>query len=252
LFYFIFVGGYPLFGKKVSKYMINHGILSDEDKDALRILYGKMALFAFDPNDNSNEIRGLKDHDDPELYNIQVRRWDRLPDELKKCFISTFSDGLSYGNRHKRTNDNAWIKIFQKLKNDGLMTCECGKKNFSENIRDKKCSFCGKSLLKELSSVTFNVLSGLEPKNQVITVIRKFPLHSSQVYPKLNETLFRIEYSKSRNELSAFNLSQFSWEIHYEKALLSICHPNERVILKVGLIIVIIKKQLQLTVKAIN
>ncbi|MBP5590573.1 serine/threonine protein kinase [bacterium] len=144
LFYRMLVGGYPLDGRKTQKYLMDNELSIQE---AASTIYGSMALFAFDPKDTSNSIRNLIDQFNKDLYAIQTKRWERLPQKIKEGFIKTFSTGLSNANRHLRTTDLEWVKIFKELKEKGLIKCSCGKMNFGD-FKDKtlECIFCRKKL----------------------------------------------------------------------------------------------------------
>ena len=274
LFYRLYVGGFPMDGKKTRNYLINNNLSVQE---AASTIYGTMALFAFDPKDNSNEIRTLTDPLNPELYAIQTKRWNRLPIEIQKCFIQTFSTGLTNSNRHKRTTDSDWIKTFSNLKSNGLIRCHCKKMNFGDAQKTVECIFCKTKLpklkpaakashqtmpmpkptpkpiqkytnpyqvvTKELTTVVFKAKRDIAPTHLIIEAKRKQTLQGQAIYPGINEGWMRIEYSKSRNMLSAVNMSKYTWIVSG-----SPCAPGERVVLKKDLVITVLRRKLQLTV----
>lgn len=269
LFYRLFIGGYPMDGKKTRDYLIKSNL---SVQDAASTIYGTMALFAFDPKDRSNEIRGLKDPLTPNLHKFQTEQWDCLPTEIQDGFIQTFSTGLTNNDRHKRATDRDWIKIFEGLKATGLVRCRCGRMNFGDIKRKMECIFCGAGLPQivpppvhkpikqpirqlaaagELTTVVFRVRRDIAPTRLGIVAKRKQQLQGNAVYPGLNEGWMRIEYSKKRNMLSAVNLSRHIWTVsdHGSKTT---CAPGERVIMKIGLIITVLCRQLQLTVEEIK
>ena len=279
LFYRLFVGGFPMDGKKTRNYLIKNNLSVQE---AASIIYGTMALFAFDPKDRSNEIRTLTDPLNPDLYAIQTKRWNRLPVEIQNGFIQTFSTGLTNSNRHKRATDRDWIKTFDNLQSNGLICCRCRRINFGDVQKRVECIFCKAKLpqLKpatrgshqatpkptpkptppapkptppapiaagELTTVVFKARRDIAPTHLTIEAKRKQQLQGQAIYPGLNEGWMRIEYSKKRNMLSAVNLSKHTWIVSG-----SPCAPGERVVIKKDLVITVLRRQLQLTVMEIR
>lgn len=250
LFYFIFVGGDPLYGKKVRDYLIKNNLSVTEAKSTI---YGTMAQFAFDPKDRSNEIRGLIDPLNPNLYAIQTKCWDRLPPEIQNGFIKTFSTGLTNNNRHKRATDRDWIKIFDSLQSHGFARCRCGRVNFADAQGKAKCIFCKAQLppppppTHELTTVVFRAKRDIAPTHLAIEAKRKQQLQGQAIYPGLNEGWMRIEYSKKRNMLAAVNMSRYTWIVSGAP-----CAPGERVAIKKGMVITVLRRQLQLTVVEIK
>ena len=142
-YYRLLVGGYPMDGKQSEEYMRKNELFIQE---AGPVIYGKKALFAFDDQDSSNEIRSLARRKEGERYRLQVRMWDNLPDELKACFMRTFSQALH--RPEQRTTDTVWYQTFDQLEKTGLVKCTCGKYNFGSRDKAKKCLFCGAALKK--------------------------------------------------------------------------------------------------------
>lgn len=267
LFYRLFVGGYPMDGKKTRDYLIKNNLSVQE---AASTIYGTMALFAFDPNDRSNEIRKLRDPLNPDLHKKQTAQWDRLPTEIQDKFIQTFSTGLTNNNRHKRATDRDWIKMFENLQTAGLVRCRCGRVNFGDVTRKIDCIFCGARLpqlkpppplvrkpvkqlaaVGELTTVVFKARRDIAPTRLGIVAKRKQQLQGSAIYPGLNEGWMRIEYSKKRNMLSAVNLSKYTWTVS-DNGSKTACAPGERVIMKTGIVITVLPRQLQLKVEEIK
>lgn len=256
LFYRLFIGGFPMDGKKTRQYLLSNNLSVSE---AASTIYGSMAVFAFDPQDHSNEIRQLKDPLNPAIYEIQTKRWDRLPLEIQDCFIQTFSTGLANENRNKRATDRDWMKMFKELEKNRLVKCRCGKVGFGDKQEEKECFFCKAKLdlIKptvkgnELTTAVLKVRRDISPTRLEIIVKRKQQLQGKAVYPALNEGWMRIEYSKSRNMLSAVNLSTFVWTVS-DQGIKKECVPGGRVILKKGIVITILKRQLQLTVTEVK
>lgn len=272
-------------GKKTRQYLLNNNLSVQE---AASTIYGSMAVFAFDPKDHSNEIRKLVDPLNPLLYEIQTKRWNRLPSEIQQTFCQTFSTGLTNANRNKRATDRDWMKTFEMLQATGLVKCKCGKLNFGDNQKKIECNFCKAKLplLKsvgtqppkpiipvpkppvkktpvqkppvnppistaELTTVTFKARRDIAPTHLDIVAKRKQQLQGKAIYAGLNEGWMRIEYSKSKNMLSAVNLSNYTWTIS-DGGNKKACAPGGRVVLKKGLVITVLKRQLQLTVAEIK
>lgn len=260
LFYRIFVGGYPMDGKRTRKYLLSKNLSVQE---AASTIYGTMALFAFDPNDGSNEIRTLKDPLCPHLYENQAMMWDRLPLEIQEGFIKTFSTGLAKDNRHMRATDKNWKDIFDKLKSTGLVRCRCGRFNFGHAQKDVECLFCHAKLPRlssttptigtgsELTTVKFSVRRDIAPTRLSVVAKRKQQLPGTPIYPGLNDGWMRIEYNKKLNKLSVVNLSQHTWSVS-DNGGRTPCAPRGRVIIKVGLVITVLHRQLQLTVTEVK
>lgn len=258
LFYRLFVGGFPMDGKRTRGYLLAKNLSIQE---AAPDIYGKMALFAFDPNNKSNEIRGLVDPQSPRMYEMQVRKWDRLPEAIKDRFVQTFANGLSSADRHKRATDREWMTTFERIKTTGLVRCRCGKVNFGEANKKVECIFCKAGLPQlavrrpfaagELTAVEFSARRDIAPTRLKIVARRRQRLQGNAIYPGLNEGWMRIEYSKKRNMLSVVNLSRYIWSIS-DNGSRAKCAPGERVIVKVGLVITVMYRQLQLTVADIR
>lgn len=258
LFYRLLVGGFPMDGKKTCQYLLNNNLSVQE---AASTIYGSMAVFAFDPKDHSNEIRKLVDPLNPLLYEIQTKRWDRLPSEIQQLFCQTFSNGLTNVNRNKRATDRDWMKTFETLQATGLVKCKCGKLNFGDKKKKVECNFCKTKLpplgitppplVPELTTVTFKAKRDIAPTHIEIVAKRKQKLQGKAIYAGLNEGWMRIEYSKSKNMLSAVNLSNYTWTIS-DDGNKKACAPGGRVVLKKGLVITVLRRRLQLTVSEIK
>ena len=276
LFYRLLVGGFPMDGKKTRQYLLNNNLSVQE---AASTIFGSMAVFAFDPKDYSNEIRKLVDPLKPLLYEIQIKRWNRLPSEIQQTFCQTFSTGLTNANRNKRATDRDWMKTFEVLQATGLVKCKCGKLNFGDKQKKVECNFCKAKLpllksigtqptkpintvqkppvknppisTSELTTVTFKARRDIAPTHLDIVAKRKQQLQGKAIYAGLNEGWMRIEYSKSKNMLSAVNLSNYTWTIS-DGGNKKVCAPGGRVVLKKGLVITVLKRQLQFTVAEIK
>lgn len=116
----MFIGGFPLDGKASEEYCTKNDLSISL---AAPIIYGSNALFAFDPNNQSNSIRNHVNELMPRLHEIQTQRWDTTDERIKKCFIQTFSDGLQADNKRKRTTDREWMQVFKVAAKTGLKQC---------------------------------------------------------------------------------------------------------------------------------
>lgn len=265
LFYRLMVGGYPLDGKKTTEYLLNNELSIQE---AASTIYGSMALFAFDPNNRANTIRGLIDKQKPEMYKCQCIFWDNLPEEIRQRFIQTFSTGLLNDNRARRTSDKEWMNTFEILESKGLLKCKCGKYVFGNKNKTRTCPYCGKKLpklpnsssnptitqpnTKTLSTVVFHAKMDVAPFSLEIIAQRNVKIPSKKIYSKLPfDGWMKIQYSKSKNLLSAVNNSGLTWIVKKD-GISSDCPPSSRVVLEVGMTIIIFKRQFQMKVAEIK
>ncbi len=141
-FYRILVGGFPYDGKKAAAFLEKNNASIDE-VEVESIVYGRDALFAFDPKDQSNTIIGLVDPAQPNLYKAQAMLWHDLPEELQNCFIKAFSTGRDMVDRHLRPTDRDWVMTFRDVKKRKLVKCPgCGRISFGSEKPGKKCVKC--------------------------------------------------------------------------------------------------------------
>lgn len=265
-FYRLLIGGYPLEGKKTMEYLKKNNKAVQEAGD---VIYGSMALFAFDPKDTSNSIQPLVKEKDGEVYQAQINLWNDLPEEIQQCFIRTFSTGLH--NREMRATDGMWYKAFDDVEKNGLVKCKCGKHNFGSRTKQKACKFCSKKLpmlppkkvaakstsilptkKKELTTVVFRARRDVEPSKLRVEAMRKAELSGRVVHPSLPQSnLMRIEYSQKKNLLSAVNMSNITWSVSCD-GVKDVCPPGKRVILKEDLVITVLRRQLELKVLEIK
>lgn len=164
--YRLFVGGAPYEGKSAVQYMLDHelGML-----EAAPEVFGKRAVFVFDPNDQSNTIRvnrlaaNMTEEQKKtiEIWKAQATLWDRLPPRLQKNFIQTFATP----NRDGRVTALKWEETFKELKNEMIVCPACHQKTFgsssvcfscgSSKRRTVTCKQCGRATPKELSFCVF-------------------------------------------------------------------------------------------------
>lgn len=248
---------WPLDGKRTHNYLIAN---NTNVFDAGPVIYGTDALFAFDPKDTRNSIRGMGT-DESKLAEIM---WDNLPEELQKCFIQTFGEGLR--RREARITPYLWHSAFEKVQKNGLVTCsKCGKRCFgSTTNRKKKCIYCDAKLPllthlppppppppPELECVVFEVKRDTGSKLRV-TAKRKAELPGNILHSSLSSaSIMKVQYSASKRQLSVVNQSPYDWTVT-DSGNKTICHPGGRVVVKKGLIITVLWRQLQLKVEDIK
>ena len=139
-FFRLFIGSYPMDGPATEQYMIQRDLSVD---GAAPVIYGTNALFAFHPKDKRNAVYMATSDKN---YQIQTRKWNALPVQIKKCMIQTFVTALPFDKRQHRTRDDQWIKCFEDLEKNHLVQCKkCKKYNFDNR---KTCYCCGKDLPK--------------------------------------------------------------------------------------------------------
>lgn len=139
-FFRLFIGSYPMDGPSTEKYMIQNDLSVD---GAAPVIYGTNALFAFHPTNKRNAVYTATSNKN---YQIQTRKWNALPVQIKKCMIQTFVTALPYDKRQLRTNDYQWIQCFEDLEKNHVILCKkCKKYNFDNR---KTCYCCGKDLPK--------------------------------------------------------------------------------------------------------
>ena len=253
--YRLLVGGYPLEGKKTVNYVKTHEVFEGE---AGRELYGENALFAFDPIDSSNEIRSLKDSP----YPYQTKCWDELPNELKECFINTFSTCLQKNKRANRTTDKKWFNVFQELEKSLKRCSKCNKNSF---YNATVCRHCGQKFGNERKSannltepqnadfrIKIKAVDGTI-KNDRIKIRRSEIIRGKQIWIQLNDfPLMKLKYNPGMKKLALENLSSEKWLIIQKDGTRGECKNNERVVLDIGVTITIIPNKLQMTLLSIH
>ena len=114
LFYILFVN-HPLEGKKESA-------ITNLDPAAMTKLYGKEALFIFDPKDDSNRP-------DPKFHNNAIIFWKIYPTFLRELFTKAFTKGIE-DPLNSRIREGEWQLYLTKLR-DLICYCSyCNAENF--------------------------------------------------------------------------------------------------------------------------
>lgn len=103
--YRLFVGGYPMEGKRTLAALAASG--KTEEELAPR-LYGKEALFCFGGS-GDNSLDGLGPR-----YDGQTRRWHAAPEAMRVAWAKTFISGLHKSPEDRRTPEQ-WLEIIDGL-----------------------------------------------------------------------------------------------------------------------------------------
>jgi DNA-binding helix-hairpin-helix protein with protein kinase domain len=113
------------------------------DQPAMTRLYGKEALFIFDPNDEGNRpLPGEQDN--------PIAFWAIYPSQLRLLFTRAFTDGIRNPNGG-RVRETEWCNTLLQVR-DGIFYClHCSAENFYDDqaLRQQKsllCWSCGRTL----------------------------------------------------------------------------------------------------------
>lgn len=104
--YRLLVGGYPMEGRR-SRAVLQGSPLTEAQLAAE--IYGRDALFVFDPADPSNSIDGL-----PGAFADQLCRWQALPGTLREGWVQTFSRCL-HTSQNERWPLSKWADELHTL-----------------------------------------------------------------------------------------------------------------------------------------
>lgn len=113
ILYRLFFIDHPMEGKLWEKVEV----CSPEEEERL---YEIEPVFHFDPKDNRNRPTDV-------YAPNAVRRWRVLPQEIRPCFIDTFTEGIDHPD--KRWPDGAWINAIAKCR-DKLIRLKGGAEQF--------------------------------------------------------------------------------------------------------------------------
>ncbi len=130
--------GHPLVGRRELEFA------NLKDDEAVRRLFGRDALFVFDPDDASN--RPVPEHHGP-----VIGHWSIYPQFLRDLFTRAFTEGLR-DPVHGRVTETEWRRAMSRLR-DSVTTCpHCGAENFYDGSRlsarqaTYPCWACGTAL----------------------------------------------------------------------------------------------------------
>ena len=250
IFYYRLLVGehFPYDGKWAEDFMMDN-LDEYEPKDIFRITRGKDAVFAFDPNNPSNTIRGVKlgnNIDRQKKWEQCVISWDNLPKSVRNAFIQTFVEGKDNPNR--RYSDQSWSLLFTETMNHGILTCpHCGKSIFNNSEDSIVCPECRRSFQnprpnwdinqeadswriqnrrpvhggeqtitenQRERSVIISTFAGKGEKTNSFRVVYKMGrrINASELISGYPQTpLLQLLYSESKNELAFKNVSGKDW-----------------------------------------
>ncbi|MCL1789224.1 MAG: serine/threonine-protein kinase [Oscillospiraceae bacterium] len=116
LLFYLFMVHHPLEGALEAK-------IKALDIYAMERLYGKRAVFIFDPDNESNRpVKGY--HDNALIY------WDLFPKQIKDLFIESFTIGINQPSR--RVTERRWLDAIVNLL-FGVIICTCGSEVFCDD-----------------------------------------------------------------------------------------------------------------------
>ena len=141
LLFYLFFLGHPLLGKKVLD-------IRCFDFAARRLLFGKDAVFIFDPNNSSNAAVGMTNDPTGEAGGTALVYWDIYPVSFRNTFVKAFTEGLN--DPDQRVTEFEWLESLSNLRNLAFR-CSCGRTNFYEaqavqptGAYSKACWHCGR------------------------------------------------------------------------------------------------------------
>jgi eukaryotic-like serine/threonine-protein kinase len=114
LFYILFVN-HPLEGKKETA-------ITNLDPSTMTRLYGKEALFIFDPKDDSNRP-------DPQFHNNANIFWKIYPSFLRELFTRAFTKGID-DPLNGRIREGEWMLYLTRLRDLICLCSNCHAENF--------------------------------------------------------------------------------------------------------------------------
>lgn len=214
-FFRLFVGSYPMDGPATEQYMVQNDLSVD---GAAPVIYGSNALFAFHPTDKRNAVYTATSNKN---YQIQTRKWNALPVQIKKCMIQTFVTALPFNKCQQRTSDYQWIQCFEDLEKNHLVRCKkCKKYNFDNR---KTCYCCGKDLPKapppppppkyEVVFEYLRIVGGKQERGQLaFDLDEKVP--GKRLHPDFSSApILYAHYREKAKMYTIHNLGPFTWEL---------------------------------------
>ena len=258
--YTLCTGAHPLLGKKVLAYLDS---VNGDLYDRMPIVYGRDAVFVFDPVNKSNEIRRYKGRL-RNYFDSEISYWETLPDSLRNAFIKTFSDGIKPENKHMRTSDSKWESIADLLIRENTIKCEhCKKYSFSDrtvdgrNIVHKRCWFCDEEMpfISEPYTAVFSVKRNISNNVHEFKISRKQQVNRS-IHPHIPELStpgwLQVKYYEDMNILVAINNTQLTWKYRVPGHQEHLCQPGGKIALVKGTKININRDMVEMVVKDIQ
>ena len=267
LLYKLFTGAHPLLGKQALEYMYTNNL---DLYSAMPRIYGTNALFVFDPNNNANSIRGYRNAQYQQYFDVEIASWDSLPTGLQEAFIKTFSTGIKPEQKHMRTKEREWMALADDLISHHTIKCKkCQKYGFGESTTEKNaqrlsgkkfCWFCGELMppieeTVEPQAAVFAVSRNISKNVRELVVRRQQELKASihKDIPELNVSgWLQVKYYPPKNLLVAINNTPLIWTYTLPGHSTKRCKQGGLIPLIKGTKIVIKPGMLEMTVKDIT
>jgi hypothetical protein len=153
-------------------------------------------------------------------YQIQTRKWNALPVQIKKCMIQTFVTALPFNRCQQRTKDHEWIQCFEDLEKNHVILCKkCKKYNFDNR---KTCYCCGKDLPKapppppppyEVVFEYLRIVAGKQERGQLaFDLDEKVP--GKRLHPDFSSApMLYAHYREKEKIYTIHNLGPLTWEL---------------------------------------
>lgn len=140
LLFYMLCMGHPLMGKRVLS-------IRCWDPPARELVFGKIPVFIFDPDDDSNAAVDRSHDPSGEAGGTALSHWRIYPLFLRNTFLKAFTKGLRDPNA--RVTDLEWQETLVRLRNS-LFKCSCDSPNFydadaikASGGRPGSCWSCG-------------------------------------------------------------------------------------------------------------
>lgn len=270
--YRLLIGGYPFDGALSKSYCDKHDVT---EADAAKIIYGRDALFVWHPTDKRNSLEYLKDPEYKAEIEGQSKYWNRLPNSVKKMFISIFVDNLPMERRGERPTDNRWKEIFKELEKNITKCPKCGELTFSD---EGLCFYCGAIIAKPVSAIPTPktpstgeppITHGVHPRKvQSIPNTIRVEIKTKGNNVKTIKSLFvnsqikgtdiatvlptgyiaEMKYFKTKNILGLKNISNNTWRVKKVDGSIVECPTQKIVALEKNVIIAFVPGVVQIKV----
>lgn len=204
--YKLFMNMLPYDGPRTEAYMRKNNL---NVYLAAPVIYGKSALFAFHPEDDRNSFSQIKN---PACEKI-VKKWESIPESVRKCFISTFAYGIPYEKRAQRTDDTLWKMTFTELRDKHLVKCpHCGRVCFDS---EHTCINCGTELNTSFVAIDRYSIENGEKKSNTIHLAVGKEYTGRELHPELDEKPLFIIKEKTGGDYTHTmkNLSDTTWVV---------------------------------------
>lgn len=197
LLFYLFIVHHPLEGAR-------EAAIHCFDLPAMTRLYGREAVFIFDPQDESNRpVPGL--HDNALVF------WPLYPRFLRAIFTKAFTAGL-HDPLHGRVRESEWRAALVRLR-DALFACPvCGAENFydeDESGQSLKCWSCQSHLQIPFRLVTRQGTTLLNADTRLYAhhLDAGAPYDFSTVLAEI------VPHPQDKNKRGLKNLSGATWQV---------------------------------------